>query len=54
LGWSELEDEDMPDETDEEFLGDDEEDESEKGMADWLKEWTKREAVAEKVKRISK
>jgi hypothetical protein len=44
----------MPYETAQKFLGDDEQDESNSGLADWLKEWTRREALVEKLKRISK
>jgi len=53
-GRSEPEDEDIPYGTEEEFFSDDEEDESNKSVADWLKEWAKRETVSEKLKRISK
>jgi hypothetical protein len=44
----------MPYDTEEEFSRHDGEDESDKSVADWLKEWAKREAVSEKLKRISK
>jgi len=36
------------------YFSDGEEDETERGVAEWIKEWSKKEAVLEKVKRISK
>jgi hypothetical protein len=47
----------VTDNTEDEYIGDDEEDEEDevdKSLADWLKEWSKREAVSEKLKRMSK
>jgi hypothetical protein len=54
LAWSEPEDEDLTDNTEDGNVGDDEEDEADKSVADWLKEWSKKEAVSDKLKRIAK
>jgi hypothetical protein len=51
---SECKDENMTDNTEDKYLDDDEKDEVDKSVADWLKAWSKREAVSKKLKRISK
>ena len=41
-------------EAEDEFIEDENQEEEDVGLSEWLKEWVKREQVSEKVKRIAK
>ena|SRR6266496_1539546 len=52
--FSETEDDEMDYEAEDEFFEDEDVEEEDGGLSEWLKEWSKREQVSEKVKRIAK
>ena len=52
--FSETEDDEMDYAAEDEFVEDDEEQEQDGGLSEWLKEWCRREQISEKVKRIAK
>ena len=52
--FSETEDDEMDYEAEDEFIEDEDQEEEDGGLSEWLKEWVKREQVSEKVKRIAK
>ena len=54
LGFSETEDDEMGYEAEDEFIDDEDQEEEDGGLSEWLKEWVKLEQVSEKVKRIVK
>jgi len=51
--FSETEDDEMDYEAEDEFIEDEDQEEEDGGLSEWLKEWVKREQVSEKVKRIA-
>ena len=41
-------------EAEDEFVSGDDEDEEESGVAEWLRDWSKREAISSKVRKLTK
>ena len=54
VAFSETEDDEMDYGAEEEFIDDEDQEEEDGSLSEWLKEWVKREQVSEKVKRIAK
>jgi len=52
--FSETEDDEMDYEADGEILAEEDEEVEINGLSDWLKDWSKREKISEKVRRIAK
>jgi len=52
--FSETEDDEMVYDEENQVFENEDEDEGEDGLSEWLKKWDKRECVSEKVKRIVK
>ena len=52
--FSETEDDEIDYEAESDFFDDEDEEEENRGLAEWLKEWSKKEHVSEKIRRIAK